>query len=134
MALHILPMPYSTKNFFLAYTEDKKYCHELYCLIGQKAERYYCLMGQKAERYYGQLCFFLRYGKEEVKKSSLQKRAERVLAGQEDEGEGSEDEEDIEPDDNEERRRKKGKEEDTDFILFQKLHGNMTQQVGGYVL
>lgn len=45
-----------------------------------------------------------------------------MLAGQEDDGEGSHDEEDVEEE--EEDEAKKG-----DAILFQKLHGNMTQQV-----
>ncbi|XP_069940807.1 ATP-dependent DNA helicase DDX31-like [Cherax quadricarinatus] len=61
-----------------------------------------------------------RYGKEIKSKTSLAKRAEKVLAGGVDDGEGSEDEEDIEEE-------PEG-QEDEDVILFQKLHGNMTQQ------
>lgn len=60
-----------------------------------------------------------RYGKAAEKKSSLARRAERVLAGKVDDGEGSEDEEDVE---------EELSVDDTDVILFQKLHGNMTQQ------
>ncbi|KAK3872445.1 hypothetical protein Pcinc_022474 [Petrolisthes cinctipes] len=72
-----------------------------------------------------------KYGKETVKKSYLMQRAERVLAGEEDDGKGSEDEEDIEPDEEGEKAQRGGrkeKEDDKDMILFQKLHGNMTQQ------
>ncbi|XP_045598838.2 ATP-dependent DNA helicase DDX31 [Procambarus clarkii] len=62
-----------------------------------------------------------RYGKASNTKSSLARRAEKVLAGEADVGEGSEDEEDVEeePEDG---------DDDDDVILFQKLHGNMTQQ------
>lgn len=62
-----------------------------------------------------------RYGREVTKTSSLARRAEKVLAGEEDDGESgvesqSDEELDDEDDDNE------------DEILFSKLHGNMTQQ------
>ncbi|XP_047493925.1 probable ATP-dependent RNA helicase DDX31 [Penaeus chinensis] len=54
-----------------------------------------------------------RYGKVKDERPSLLKRAEKVLAGEEDKEEESEEEE----------------EEDTEkIILFQKLHGSMTQQ------
>ncbi|XP_027220877.2 ATP-dependent DNA helicase DDX31 [Penaeus vannamei] len=54
-----------------------------------------------------------RYGKVKDERPSLLKRAEKVLAGEEDKEEESEEEE----------------EEDTEkTILFQKLHGSMTQQ------
>ncbi|XP_050728158.1 probable ATP-dependent RNA helicase DDX31 isoform X2 [Eriocheir sinensis] len=67
-----------------------------------------------------------RYGQEEESKTSLVKRAEKVLAGQEDDGEGSHDEEDVEDEEEEEKREEEAKKGDA--ILFQKLHGSMTQQ------
>ncbi|XP_042219617.1 probable ATP-dependent RNA helicase DDX31 [Homarus americanus] len=60
-----------------------------------------------------------RYGKTTNNNSSLARRAEKVLAGEDDDGEGSEDEEDIEEDPS---------DDSDDHILFQKLHGSMTQQ------
>lgn len=50
-----------------------------------------------------------------------------MLAGQEDDGEGSHDEEDVEDEEEEEKREEEAKKGDA--ILFQKLHGSMTQQV-----
>lgn len=66
------------------------------------------------------IIFFFRYGKETNSKSFLARRAEKVLAGEVDDGEGSEDEEDVE---------EEVEEDDPDVIVFQQLHGNMTQQV-----
>ena len=55
----------------------------------------------------------------------MDKRAEKVLAGEEDSGsEGSSDENEGSEDEND----GKGDEDDTDAIQFLKLHGNMTQQ------
>ncbi|XP_076062134.1 ATP-dependent DNA helicase DDX31 [Oratosquilla oratoria] len=58
-----------------------------------------------------------RYGHEKTKKTSLMKRAEKVLAGEEDE-------DDEDDDDEEEEEEEK---DDGDTINFLKLHGNMTQ-------
>lgn len=70
-----------------------------------------------------------RYGQEVKSKTSLLRRAEKVLAGEEDDGEGSHDEEDVEEEEEEEEELEQGKSrERPDVILFQKLHGSMTQQ------
>ncbi|CAL4135053.1 unnamed protein product, partial [Meganyctiphanes norvegica] len=66
-----------------------------------------------------------RYGQEKkIKKSSLARRAEKVLAGEEDDGEsGVESQSDDDDDDDDE-----DDENNDSNILFSKLHGNMTQQ------
>lgn len=68
-----------------------------------------------------------RYGQERESKTSLLRRAEKVLAGEKDDGEGSHDEEDVEEEDEEEEE-EGDMSKSGDAILFQKLHGNMTQQ------
>lgn len=68
-----------------------------------------------------------RYGAEIKSKTSLLRRAEKVLAGKQDDGEGSHDEEDVEEEEEEELEQGKSRER-PDAILFQKLHGSMTQQ------
>lgn len=70
-----------------------------------------------------------KYGEEINSKTSLLRRAEKVLAGEQDDGEGSHDEEDVEEEEEEEEELEQGKSrERLDAILFQKLHGSMTQQ------